>query len=130
MNAANTYRVEALLELAAAFPRPLTTGALAARRQVPRAFLARLLGSLAEAGLVITGRGPSGGTRLALRPEDVSLAAVLPAMPRRAAPRGGRGVAYLADRLAAARSEVLHSLSLAALRDVERSTAGADDWQI
>ena len=130
MNAGDTYRLQALLELAAAYPRPLTVRAVAGRRNVPGPFLARLLRSLAQGGLVSTTRGPSGGVRLARPPGEVTLAAVLPSLERPTVKNAGAAIAHVRDRLDSARREVLDSLTLAALREIERSTAGSNNWQI
>ena len=50
----------------AAFPdRQVTAAAIAAETRLPRATVAKLLKTLAHAGLVTATRGPSGGYRLA-----------------------------------------------------------------
>lgn len=130
MNSADTYQVEALLELATVFPRSLTAAAIAGRRKIPRAFLARLLRTLSESGLVASTRGPAGGVRLARPPGEITLDAVLPVRSRPHGARGGSAVAYLFERLAAARRDTLASISLGSLRDLERRLATTEDWQI
>ena len=47
MNTTDVYRIEALLEIAAAYPEALTAAEVARRRRIPAPFLGRLL---AEAG--------------------------------------------------------------------------------
>ncbi len=128
MNDTDAYRLDALLELAAAFPEPLTAAALARRRGVPPRFLARLLGELARAGLVITTRGPRGGVRLAQRPEALRLAALVRPEPLPEA--GGAAVGWLARKLAGARAAALASVTLADLVHVERDAHATASFDI
>jgi DNA-binding IscR family transcriptional regulator len=128
VNATETYRLEALIELAAAFPEPLTAVEIARRRRIPAPFLGRLLAGLARDGVVATSRGPRGGVRLVGSPKDTHLAGVLPAPADTAA--GGAGVRWLAHRLAAARTGLLAETTLAELLAVERERRPEDDWQI
>jgi hypothetical protein len=128
MNMTDAYRLDALIELAAAFPRPLTATEIARRRRIPAAFLGRLLAGVARDGVVTTSRGPRGGVRLARPPEDTRLTAVLPA-PAPAAV-GSPALVWLADRLAAARRAVLDRTTLAGLLAVERERRTDTDWEI
>src|SRR6201987_3925144 len=65
----------------AAFPeRQATAGAVAVETRLPQATVAKLLKSLAHAGLVTATRGPSGGYRLARRANAISVAAVVAAI--------------------------------------------------
>jgi FeS assembly SUF system regulator len=65
----------------AAFPdRQVTAGAVAAATRLPQATVAKLLKSLAHAGLVTATRGPSGGYRLARSANAISVAAVVAAI--------------------------------------------------
>src|ERR1700752_2088413 len=65
----------------AAFPaRQVTAGAVAAATRLPQATVAKLLKSLAHAGLVTATRGPSGGYRLARRANATSVPAVVAAI--------------------------------------------------
>jgi hypothetical protein len=128
MNMTDTYRVEALIELAAAFPEPLTAPEIARRRRIPAPFLGRLLAGVARDGVVATSRGPRGGVRLAHPPEDTRLTVVL----SEPAPAAGSSpaIAWLEDRLAAARRAVLDRTTLAGLLAVERERRAETDWQI
>ena len=77
MNKTDRYRLEALMELAQIFPKGRSTAQIAARREIPSAYLARLLAELARAGWVRARRGPGGGVSLAHPPEAIPVAAVL-----------------------------------------------------
>ncbi len=128
MNATDTYRIEALLEIAAAYPEPLTAAEVARRRRIPGPFLGRLLAAMARAGTVRTTRGRRGGVRLARPPVAVTLADLEPGS---GAPARGRGAAaWLADALADARRAVLERTTLADLVAIERRAANAEDWMI
>jgi Rrf2 family protein len=128
MNDTEVYRLQALIELAAGFPGPLTAAEIARRRSVPGRFLARLLGELAREGLVATSRGPRGGVRLAADPKTVRVASLVRS---EAAPDGGgAAVKWLARRLAGAREGALERLTLADLLEVERSAKAAVDFDI
>jgi len=128
MNESDSYRLQALVELAASFPEPLTAAEIARRRRVPARFLARLLGELAREGLVATTRGPRGGVRLAARPEAVALASLV--RPEPVPETGGVAVGWLARRLAAARAGALERLSLGDLVRAERDAKREGDFDI
>lgn len=128
MNRGDRYRIDALVELAAVFPAALTVAAIARRRGIPEAFLARLLGALRRSGLVAAVRGPGGGVRLARPPQGIALADVLPAAA--AAAGGGGAAAWLAERLLAERRRVLAALTIADLQNVERTRAGTPVFDI
>ena len=65
----------------AAFPdRQVTAGAVAAETRLPQATVAKLLKSLAHAGLVTATRGASGGYRLARGASAISVAEVVAAI--------------------------------------------------
>ena len=57
--------------------RYLSTKALAEFHGLPKEYLSKALQSLSQAGLVDTTLGPSGGYRLARRPEDIPLAVIV-----------------------------------------------------
>lgn len=78
MNQTECYRLEALIELAHSWPEGRSTAQIATRREIPSAYLARLIGELARAGWVHSRRGPGGGVTLARSPETITVAAVLP----------------------------------------------------
>lgn len=53
---------------------------IAAHRDIPKSFLAKILQTLAKAGIVESLRGVQGGFRLARKPSDISLLDVVQAM--------------------------------------------------
>jgi len=128
VNRQTVYRLEALLELAHAYPESVPVAELARRRRIPRAFLARLLTELARAGVVHTVRGPRGGVSLARPPEAISLATLLP--PEEGPVLGGAAVRRVSATLAAAQVAALAPLSLAALVGEEQRAGGAVDFEI
>lgn len=122
MNMRDIYRLEALLELSAAYPEACTAAEVARRRHIPRSFLARLLSELSREGLVITNRGPRGGVRLAREPSRVPVSALLPA---ESPPAGGGGaVRWLAARMERSRQQTLTEVSLARLLEEEQRRSG------
>ncbi|HVN32655.1 MAG TPA: Rrf2 family transcriptional regulator [Thermoanaerobaculaceae bacterium] len=128
MNGTDAYRLEALLELAEAYPASLTVAEVARRREIPAKFLARLLGDLAREDLVATARGPHGGVRLAAPPETIGLARLLRPDPLPEA--GGPAVRWLARRLAEAHHAALTPLRLAGLVGIERENAATPSFEI
>jgi DNA-binding IscR family transcriptional regulator len=128
VNRQTTYRLEALVELAHAHPESVPVAELAARRRIPRAFLARLLTELARTGVVVTQRGPAGGVALARPPAGVSVAAILPGEGAPAA--GGPAVQRVAAALEEARRQALTPLTLAALAEEERRAESIADFSI
>src|SRR4028119_715064 len=64
-------------DVPAAAPRPLTSARIAAAQGIPSRFLQSILGDLQHARLVTSQRGRDGGYRLALPPEQVSIARVM-----------------------------------------------------
>jgi hypothetical protein len=128
MNGSHAYRLEALLELAAAYPASLTAHEVARRRDIPPTFLSRLLGELARAELVVTTRGPRGGVRLAGSPEAIALVPLFPAEPPPEV--GGAAVGWLARRLAEAHMGALVALNLADLVLVEREQEATPAFEI
>jgi Rrf2 family protein len=71
------YAVRAAIELAAAAPGALTCDRIAQAQGIPSRFLQAILGDLQHARLVTSQRGRDGGYRLALPPEQVSIARVM-----------------------------------------------------
>ncbi len=128
MNLSDVYRLEALLELASAFPDSLTAREVARRRGVSRTFVARLLGELARERLVATARGPRGGVRLPAPPEEISLARVLHTEGPREG--GGPAVEWLARHLVTAEARTLAPLTLAKLLQVEREHEEPPSYEI
>lgn len=128
MNSRDAYRLEALLELAATYPASLTVREVARHREIPSKFLARLLGELAREELVVTARGPRGGARLAVAPEDIGLGRLLP--PEPPPESGGAAVRWLAGRLAEAHEGALAPLRLIDLVKVERDQDATPSYDI
>ena len=71
------YAVRAALELAAAAPEAMTSDRIATAQGIPSRFLQAILGDLQHARLVTSQRGREGGYRLALPPDEVSIARVM-----------------------------------------------------
>lgn len=74
------YALRAATYLAARPGRAATTEQVAGRTGVPAAYLAKILQSLAKAGLVRSQRGVGGGVSLARDPSDVTLLDVVNAI--------------------------------------------------
>ncbi|MGH3742414.1 MAG: RrF2 family transcriptional regulator, partial [Micromonosporaceae bacterium] len=68
------YALRAVVELAAAGDRPLTSEKLARAQGIPPKFLESILLQLRRGGVINSQRGPEGGYWLAHPPEEVSLA--------------------------------------------------------
>jgi Rrf2 family protein len=72
------YALRAVLELAAApGDEPVRVGQLAERLAVPQNYLSKILHVLAREGVLSSGRGPRGGFRLAVAPDDLTLAEIV-----------------------------------------------------
>lgn len=128
MNQTDAYRIDAMLELAAAPRTSLTVAEIARRRAIPPRFLARLLGELAQNGLIKTTRGPRGGVTLATAPAKLPLRAVISAAG--SAPSGGAGVRWLHRRLKEAQRASLERVSLGDLLKVEQEQTVIPDFSI
>ena len=74
------YALRATLFVARTHPQPLPVGAIAEGIDAPRGYLAKILSELARANVLESSRGPGGGFRLALTPEQVALADVVHAI--------------------------------------------------
>lgn len=75
------YGVRALFELALrAGQGPVHSRDIAARQEIPEAYLHQVLSALSRAGLVRSTRGPAGGHELAREPYEVSLFEILSAL--------------------------------------------------
>jgi Rrf2 family protein len=59
---------------------PVHNKDIAARQEIPEAYLHQVLGALGRAGLVKSTRGPLGGHELVLSPAEVSIYAILAAL--------------------------------------------------
>jgi Rrf2 family transcriptional regulator, cysteine metabolism repressor len=75
------YGVRALFELALRAGRgPVHSKEIAARQDIPEAYLHQVLGALSRAGLIRSTRGPLGGHELSSPPSNVSIHAILTAL--------------------------------------------------
>lgn len=76
------YALRMIVNLAQAYQRDEVVSAhrLAEEEDVSRQFTAKILQKLAKAGLVESQMGPSGGYKLKMRPEEISMAQVIVAM--------------------------------------------------
>ena len=75
------YGVRALFELALrAGQGPIHSKEIAARQEIPEAYLHQVLGALSRAGLIKSTRGPLGGHELVAQPSEVSIFAILTAL--------------------------------------------------
>jgi Rrf2 family protein len=74
------YAVRAARELAAAHPDTLTAETIAAGQALPLAFTKQILARMRRAGLVQAQRGGDGGYRLAVPPDDISVADIVRAV--------------------------------------------------
>lgn len=80
ISARGDYAVRAAIALAVAYPRTVSTQALAAEQQMPRKFLETILADLRRAGLVQSTRGVDGGYALARTPAEIKVGDVLRAV--------------------------------------------------
>ena len=72
------YAVRALLVLGLQYDQPVVRiQTISEQQNIPKRFLEQILNDLRSAGLVQSKRGVTGGYRLARRPEEISLAAVV-----------------------------------------------------
>lgn len=75
------YGVRALFELALLAGRgPIHSKVIAARQDIPEAYLHQVLGALGRAGLIKSTRGPLGGHELAYSPGEISIIDVMNAL--------------------------------------------------
>ena len=76
------YGLRALMRLAGAPDRALTTAQIADEFRISRHHLTKIVRDLAEAGFVRTSRGAGGGLRLARPAESITLGEVVRALDR------------------------------------------------
>ncbi len=76
------YGIRALIELAHRFgdARPTQTSEIAARQNIPEAYLEQLLTTLRRAGFIRSVRGPQGGHALLRDPGELRLSEVVEAL--------------------------------------------------
>ena len=79
LSAKTEYACLALLQLATEYDsgRPLQVRRMSADQGIPEGFLVQILQQLKRTGLVTSTRGPTGGYRLAVAPDETSLGQVL-----------------------------------------------------
>src|SRR3954467_7680109 len=81
------YAMRAVLFIAARHPAHVRAADLAAALELPPNYLAKTLGQLARAGLLVSTRGSTGGFRLSRAPAEIQLGEVMrafePNEPRR-----------------------------------------------
>jgi Rrf2 family transcriptional regulator, cysteine metabolism repressor len=81
ISAKGNYGLRAVLDLALRYGQGSVLSAdIAARQQIPEAYLVQLLNLLGKAGVVRSVRGPKGGHQLVKRPEEVCVGEVLAAL--------------------------------------------------
>lgn len=72
------YGARAIVDLALHYGEgPVQSAGIAARQQVPEAYLEQLLTALRKAGLIRSTRGPRGGHELARHPSDITFAEII-----------------------------------------------------
>ena len=72
------YALRALLVLGLNYDQPLVRiQSISDQQNIPKRFLEQILNDLKSAGIVQSRRGVAGGYRLAKRPEEITLAAVV-----------------------------------------------------
>ena len=71
------YALRAVLHIAARGGRPLSVGEIAEAVGVPQNYLSKTLHQLARAGVLASARGPTGGFRLAVAPDELTLQGVV-----------------------------------------------------
>jgi Rrf2 family transcriptional regulator, nitric oxide-sensitive transcriptional repressor len=74
------YALRAMVHLANETPRGQTTDQIAKATRVPRAYLSKVLQSLARSGLVHSRRGLGGGIALTKSPDDLTILEVVNAV--------------------------------------------------
>ncbi|NES14921.1 MULTISPECIES: Rrf2 family transcriptional regulator [Micromonospora] len=80
ITARGDYAVRAALSLAQAYPRLLSTQAIATEQDMPRKFLEAVLADLRRAGIVRAQRGAEGGYTLTRPPREVPVGQILRAV--------------------------------------------------
>jgi Rrf2 family protein len=74
------YAIRCVLHLAESDKDVVMINEIAAHRDIPKSFLAKILQTLAKAGIVESLRGVQGGFRLARKPSHISLLDIVEAM--------------------------------------------------
>ncbi len=148
VSAKSDYALRALIEMARRGDAgPVSAEELGRRQGIPHGFLQAILADMRRADIVVSQRGQSGGWRLAVKPEAVSIADVIRAVDgplvsvyglRPEAVSYNENAEVLQHVWIAARSslrEVFEAVSIASLaagdlpEAVTRRTADEDAWQ-
>ncbi|MEM7026759.1 MAG: Rrf2 family transcriptional regulator [Pseudomonadota bacterium] len=78
MTTKGRYAVTAMLDLALHDDKgSVSLGDIARRQNISLTYLEQLFSKLKRSGLLASSRGPGGGYRLALKPEDISVARIV-----------------------------------------------------
>lgn len=81
------YGVRALVELALNYGEgPLQTAEIAYRQGIPEAYLDQLMTTLHKFGFITSRRGPQGGHRLAMDPDEIKLSMVMATLDGNSSP--------------------------------------------
>jgi len=81
------YGVRALVDLALNDGEgPVQTAAIAYRQGIPEAYLDQLLTTLNKFGFIVSRRGPQGGHRLAMDPNEIKLSMVMATLDGNSSP--------------------------------------------
>lgn len=79
LSQAGEYAIAALSRLALFAPQPVTVDRLASVQCIPQAFLSKILGRCAKAGIVRAKTGPSGGMALAREAGKITILEIIEA---------------------------------------------------
>ena len=81
------YGVRALVELALNYGQgPLQTAEIAYRQGIPEAYLDQLMTTMHKLGFIVSRRGPQGGHRLAMEPDEIKLSMVMATLDGNSSP--------------------------------------------
>ena len=73
------YAIASLARLALSFPETVSVEKLARVQKIPQAFLSKILGACAKAGIVRARTGPAGGMSLTRNPKLISILDIIEA---------------------------------------------------
>ena len=81
------YGIRALVELALNYGEgPVQTAEIAYRQGIPEAYLDQLMTTLHKFGFITSRRGPQGGHRLAMDPDEIKLSMVMATLDGNSSP--------------------------------------------
>jgi Rrf2 family protein len=127
------YAVRALIELALRDEQgPIAAREIAARRQIPDAYIHQVMAALARAGMIQSMRGPSGGHRLARPPERITIAEVAAAVDSDPNPQSSSNdpLGRFWNGLYDVQSTYLRNMTLAGLAAQHRDRQAATSYSI